>query len=160
MTIPAIGARLQTDPFDTAAETAALVGARTDLGAVVSFTGLVRADEGLIALTLEHYPAMTLPQMQAIADEAATRWPGTIGTVIHRHGRLAPGTPIVLVLTASPHRADAFAAAEFLMDWLKTKAPFWKREEWADGTTRWVEAKAGDDTAAARWYRSHTNGNA
>jgi molybdopterin synthase catalytic subunit len=154
-----ITAKLQTDPFDAAAETAALIGACTDLGApqigaVVSFTGLVRADEGLIALTLEHYPAMTLPQMQAIATEAATRWPGTHGTIIHRHGRLSPGAAIVLVLTASPHRADAFAAAEFLMDWLKTKAPFWKREEWADGTTRWVEAKAVDDIATERWKHS------
>jgi molybdopterin synthase catalytic subunit len=146
-----IAARLQTDPFDVAAETAALIGQRTDLGAIVSFTGLVRADDGLVALTLEHYPAMTLAQMQAIADVAAARWPGTHGIVIHRHGRLTPGKPIVLVLTASPHRAHAFAAAEYLMDWLKTQAPFWKREEWADGTTRWVEAKAVDDAAAARW---------
>lgn len=146
-----ISARLQTDPFDAAAEQAALVGTRTDLGAVVSFTGLVRADDGLVALTLEHYPAMTLPQMQAIAASAATRWTGVHGTIIHRHGRLLPAEAIVLVLTASPHRADAFAAAEFLMDWLKTKAPFWKREEWADGSTRWVEAKAQDDAAAAHW---------
>lgn len=146
-----ITARLQPEPFDVAAETAALIGPRTDLGAIVSFTGLVRADDGLVALTLEHYPAMTLAQMQAIAVSAATRWPGTIGTCIHRHGRLTPGAPIVLVLTASPHRADAFAAAEYLMDWLKTKAPFWKREEWADGSTRWVDAKGSDDSAAARW---------
>ncbi|WP_439545123.1 molybdenum cofactor biosynthesis protein MoaE [Sandarakinorhabdus sp.] len=146
-----ITARLQAEPFDAAAEQAALVGTRTDLGAVVSFTGLVRADGGLVALTLEHYPAMTLPQMQAIAAQAAARWPGTHGIIIHRHGRLLPGDAIVLVLTASPHRADAFAAAEFLMDWLKTKAPFWKRELWADGSTRWVEAKAADDRAAARW---------
>lgn len=151
MSSVAIAARLQSDPFDLAAEQAALVGTRTDLGAVVSFTGLVRADEGLVALTLEHYPAMTLAQMQAIADQAATRWPDIIGTIIHRHGRLTPGAPIVLVLTASPHRAHAFAAAEFLMDWLKTKAPFWKQEEWADGSTRWVEAKAHDNHAAARW---------
>ena len=149
-----ITARLQAESFDAAAETAALIGPRTDLGAIVTFTGLVRADDGLIALTLEHYPAMTLPQMQAIALEAATRWPGTHGTIIHRHGRLPPGAAIVLVLTASPHRADAFAAAEFLMDWLKTKAPFWKREEYADGTGRWVEAKALDDAAAARWQQA------
>ncbi len=146
-----ISAHLQAEPFDLAAEQAALVGSHTDLGAVVSFTGLVRADDGLIALTLEHYPAMTLAQMQAIAADAAARWPGVLGRIIHRHGRLLPGAPIVFVLTASPHRADAFAAAEYLMDWLKTKAPFWKREEWADGSTRWVEAKASDDTAKDRW---------
>ncbi len=146
-----ITARLQPGAFDAAAEQAALLAGRTDLGAAVQFTGLVRADEGLIALTLEHYPAMTLASMQAIAADAAARWPGVLGTIIHRHGRLLPGEPIVLVTTASPHRGDAFAAAQFLMDWLKTKAPFWKKEEWANGTTRWVEAKASDDAAADRW---------
>ena len=151
MTLPAIGARLQTEPFDSAAEQAALLANRSDLGAAVQFTGLVRADAGLVALTLEHYPAMTLAQVQAIAADAAARWPDTIGTIIHRHGRLLPGDAIVLVTTASPHRAHAFAAAQYLMDWLKTHAPFWKREEWADGTSRWVEAKVSDDAAAARW---------
>lgn len=151
MTLPAIGARLQAEAFDAAAEQAALLAGRTDLGAAVCFTGLVRADDGLVALTLEHYPAMTLRQMQGIAANAAARWPGVVGAIIHRHGRLLPGEPIVLVVTAAPHRADAFAAAGFLMDWLKTKAPFWKREEWADGTARWVEAKASDDAAVQRW---------
>ncbi len=146
-----ISASLQAGPFDAAAEQAALLAGRTDLGAAVQFTGLVRADAGLIALTLEHYPAMTLAQMQAIADQAAARWPGVAGRIIHRHGRLRPGETIVLVTTASAHRGDAFAAAEFLMDWLKTAAPFWKREEWADGTTRWVEARSSDDAAAERW---------
>ncbi len=146
-----IAARLQSEPFDTAAEQAALLGGRTDLGAAVAFTGLVRADDGLVALTLEHYPAMTLAQMQVIAADAAIRWPDTTGTIIHRFGRMLPGELIVLVATASPHRAHAFAAAQFLMDWLKTKAPFWKREEWTDGSTRWVEAKGSDDAAAERW---------
>jgi molybdopterin synthase catalytic subunit len=145
-------ARLQPERFDGAAEVSALTRGRIDLGAVVSFTGLVRADGGLAALTLEHYPAMTLRQMQRIADEAATRWPDVHGIIIHRHGRLEPGEAIVLVTTASPHRQSAFEAASFLMDWLKTKAPFWKREEWADGSARWVEAKAGDDEAAGRWW--------
>lgn len=146
-----ISARLQSEAFDAAAEQSALIGSSTDLGAAVAFTGLVRADEGLVALTLEHYPAMTLARMQAIAADAARRWPDTIGTIIHRHGRLLPGDAIVLVSAASPHRANAFAAAHFLMDWLKTQAPFWKREEWADGTARWVEAKTSDDAAADRW---------
>lgn len=146
-----IAARLQAEPFEAAAEQAALLAGRSDLGAAVSFTGLVRADDGLVALTLEHYPAMTLTQMQAIADQASARWPGVEGSIIHRHGRLLPGEAIVLVTTASPHRADAFAAAQYLMDWLKTKAPFWKREERADGSARWVEAKASDDAAAGRW---------
>ena len=151
MTPPAIRARLQAGPFDAGTEQAALLAGRTDLGAAVSFTGLVRADGGLAALTLEHYPAMTLARMEAIAGDAAARWPGVAGTIIHRHGRLLPGDAIVLVATAAPHRGDAFAAAQFLMDWLKTRAPFWKREEWADGTVRWVEAKDSDDAAAGQW---------
>jgi molybdopterin synthase catalytic subunit len=147
----AIAARLQAGPFDAAAEQAALLAGRADLGAAVCFTGLVRADDGMVALTLEHYPAMTLAQMQAIADQAAARWPGVIGTIIHRHGRLTPGEAIVLVVTASEHRADAFASAQFLMDWLKTKAPFWKKEELGNGSSRWVEAKASDDAASDSW---------
>jgi molybdopterin synthase catalytic subunit len=138
--------RVSPDPFDAGAEQAALTAGRIDIGAVVAFTGLVRADDGLEALTLEHYPAMTLRQLEAIAAEAEARWPLIAGTIIHRHGRLLPGEPIVLVITASPHRAAAFAAAEFLMDWLKTRAPFWKH----DGSG-WVAAKASDDDAAARW---------
>jgi molybdopterin synthase catalytic subunit len=151
MMMNAIAACLQAGPFDAAAEQAALLAGRSDLGAAVQFTGLVRADDGLVALTLDHYPAMTLAQMRAIAAQAAARWPGVVGRIIHRHGRLLPGEPIVLVTTAAPHRGDAFAAAQFLMDWLKTKAPFWKREEWADGTSRWVEARSSDDAAAGRW---------
>lgn len=146
-----ITVRLQQTPFDAASEAQALTYGRIDLGAAVTFTGLVRADQGLIALTLEHYPAMTLKQMQTIAEQATTRWPDVAGTIIHRHGRLLPGEQIVLVATASPHRGAAFECAQFLMDWLKTKAPFWKREEWANGTTRWVEAKTQDNDAAERW---------
>jgi molybdopterin synthase catalytic subunit len=141
-----IGVRVTPDPFDAGAEAAALTAGRTDIGAIVSFTGLVRGDDDLEALTLEHYPAMTMRQLEAIAAEAWGRWPLLAGTIIHRHGRLLPGEPIVLVLIASAHRAAAFQAAEFLMDWLKTKAPFWKH----DGKA-WVEARASDDVAAARW---------
>lgn len=135
--------RVQPGPFDLGAEVAALTAGRSDIGAVVSFTGLVRD----VALTLEHYPAMTERQLAAIAADAAARWQLLGATVIHRFGSLAPADPIVLVATAARHRGAAFAAAEFLMDWLKTRAPFWKRE--AGGG--WVEAKATDDAAAARW---------
>ncbi len=144
-----ITTRTQAEPFDAAAETAALTTARTDIGAVVTFTGHVRAENGLEALTLEHYPAMTDRQLTAIAAEAAARWPLLGGTVIHRHGRLLPGEAIVLVAIASAHRQAAFEAAEFLMDWLKTRAPFWKH----DGSG-WVAAKASDDAAAARWGKA------
>ncbi|WP_426164859.1 molybdenum cofactor biosynthesis protein MoaE [Sandarakinorhabdus sp. DWP1-3-1] len=141
-----ITTRTQPQPFDTAAETAALTAGRTDIGAVVTFTGHVRAENGLEALTLEHYPAMTDRQMATIAAEAEARWPLLAGTVIHRHGRLLTGEAIVFVAVASAHRQAAFEAAEFLMDWLKTRAPFWKH----DGSD-WVAAKASDDDAAARW---------
>lgn len=146
--------RVQPKPFDAAAELAALTEGRSDVGAVVSFTGLVRADAGnlgrLTALTLEHYPAMTTRAIATVAAEAEARWPLTGGIIIHRVGRLLPGEPIVLVAVASAHRAAAFAGAEFLIDWLKTRAPFWKREE-TGGTSRWVAAKASDDAAADRW---------
>ena len=149
-----IATRVQAAPFDAAAEIAALTAGRSDIGAVVSFTGIVRGDANelgaLISLTLEHYPAMTEQALRAIAAEAEARWPLTGGIVIHRVGRLLPGDPIVLVAIASAHRAAAFAAAEFLMDWLKTKAPFWKAEARADGTT-WVAARDSDAAAAARW---------
>ena len=145
-----IAVRVQHEAFDTAAELAALSTGRSNVGAVVSFTGLVRADDGLASLTLEHYPAMTAKAIAAVAAEAEARWPLTGGIVIHRVGRLVPGDPIVLVAVASAHRTAAFEACEFLMDWLKTKAPFWKREE-IGGATRWVAAKGDDDAAAARW---------
>lgn len=145
--------RVQEAPFDLGAESAALTAGRTDIGGLASFVGLCRADDGLAALVLEHYPGMTERALRKIADEAWARWPLTGCTVIHRVGRLVPGEPIVLVLTASAHRAAALEACAFLIDWLKTSAPFWKREEFAGGESRWVEAKATDDAAAARWAK-------
>jgi molybdopterin synthase catalytic subunit len=146
-----IGVRVQAGPIDSAAETAALTTGRSDVGALVSFVGHVRADAGLTALTLEHYPAMTERQLAAIAAAAAARWPLLGGVVIHRFGRMQPGEAIVLVAISSAHRAAAFEAAAFLMDWLKTRAPFWKVEE--RGTDRaWVQARASDDAAAQRWH--------
>ncbi len=145
--------RVQEAPFDMGAETAALTAGRQDVGGVASFLGICRGDGGLAAMVLEHYPGMTERALTRIAEEACTRWPLTGCTVIHRHGRLVPGDPIVLVLTASAHRVAALESCAFLIDWLKTKAPFWKREEFAGGTSRWVEAKAEDDEAAARWSR-------
>jgi molybdopterin synthase catalytic subunit len=145
--------RLQREPFDIAAEVAKLSGGRTDVGAVVTFTGICRADEKgapIAALTLEHYPGMAEAEIARHVEEARVRWPLLGVTVIHRHGRLKPGEVIVLVATASSHRQAAFAAAEFLMDYLKTRAPFWKQVESAGGTT-WVDAKAADDEAAERW---------
>lgn len=145
--------RLQREPFDVNAEVAALISDRTDIGAVVTFTGQCRADENgepIAALTLEHYPGMAETEIARHADEAQARWPLLGVTVIHRYGRLVPGDGIVLVATASSHRQAAFAAAAFLMDYLKTRAPFWKQVEKASGTA-WVDAKAADDAAADRW---------
>ena len=143
--------RVQEAPFDLGAETTALLAGRTDIGGLASFLGVCRGDDGLTAMVLEHYPGMTERALGRIAEEACARWPLTGCTVIHRVGRLVPGDPIVLVLTASPHRAAALESCAFLIDWLKTKAPFWKREEFAGGGSRWVEAKAADDEAAAKW---------
>lgn len=142
--------RVQEAPFDLAQETAALAAGRADVGAVASFLGICRADDGLAAMVLEHYPAMTERALARIAAEAEARWPLTGCTVIHRVGRILPGEPIVLVLTASAHRAAALESCAFLIDWLKTKAPFWKLEETASGA-QWVKALASDDRAAARW---------
>ena len=145
--------RVQREDFEPGAEVAALTGGRHDVGGVVTFVGLVRdlADGKAIgAMTLEHYPGMTEKQLQAIDDEANKRWPLAASLVIHRYGRLEPGDRIVLVATASPHRDAAFDACRFLIDWLKTQAPFWKLEEGEAGA-RWVEAKASDDAAAQRW---------
>jgi molybdopterin synthase catalytic subunit len=145
--------RLQREPFDAAAEAAALTRSRTDVGAVVTFTGICRGDEAgkpIAALILEHYPGMAEAEIGRHVAEAVERWPLLGVTVIHRYGRIACGEDIVLVVTASSHRQAAFAAAEFLMDYLKTRAPFWKQVEQADGKM-WVESKHTDDAAAARW---------
>jgi molybdopterin synthase catalytic subunit len=145
--------RLQEADFDAAAEAAALVGGRTDVGAVVTFTGICRGTplpDPIAAITLEHYPGMAEAEISRHVEAATRRWPLLGVTVIHRYGRLVPGENIVLVVTAAVHRQDAFAAAEFIMDFLKTKAPIWKREE-RSGGARWVEAKPTDDVAADRW---------
>jgi molybdopterin synthase catalytic subunit len=134
--------------FDLGAEIAALADGAA--GAVASFTGHVRRDDGLSSLTLEYYPAMTEAEIARMAEEATARWPLTGITVIHRVGMLAPGEAIVLVAVAAPHRAEAFAACEFLVDYLKTSAPFWK-EERRDGETRWIEARQTDTAAMERW---------
>ena len=141
---------IQTEDFDVSAEIAALSAGREDIGAVVTFSGHVRGDDGLVALTLEHYPGMTEREIAAHVAEAQTRWPLLGVSVIHRIGRLEPGDRIVLVAVASAHRASAFEAADFLMDYLKTRAPFWKEEARAEGS-EWVEAREADDTAAKRW---------
>src|ERR1700686_567827 len=147
--------RLQREPFDTATGAAKLSRGRMDVGALVSFTGICRGDEAgepIAALTLEHYPGMAEAEIERHVAEAKERWPLLGVTVIHRHGRLVPGDDIVLVATASSHREAAFAAASFLMDYLKTRAPFWKQVEKISGKT-WVDAKAADDAAAERWSR-------
>jgi len=146
--------RLQREPFDAAEEAAALTRERTDVGAVVSFTGICRGDENgkpITALTLEHYPGMAEAEIKRHVAEASKRWPLLGVTVIHRYGRIAPGEDIVLVVTTSSHRQAAFAAAEFLMDYLKTRAPFWKQVEQSGGKS-WVDSKSADDAAAERWH--------
>jgi molybdopterin synthase catalytic subunit len=145
--------RLQREDFDAAAETAALMRGRADIGALVTFTGICRSGDGserIAAMTLEHYPEMAEAEIARHVAEAENRWPLLGVTVIHRHGRLVSGDHIVMVATAAAHRGDAFAAAEFLMDYLKTRAPFWKQEELA-GATAWVAATEADDAAADRW---------
>jgi molybdopterin synthase catalytic subunit len=142
--------RLQREDFDAGAEIARLSHGRTDVGAVASFTGVCRGTDGIAAMTLEHYPGMAEAEIERHVEEAQARWPLLGVTVIHRYGRLVPGDNIVLVVTASQHREAAFAAAEFLMDYLKTRAPFWKKEERAGGDG-WVEARDSDAAAAARW---------
>jgi molybdopterin synthase catalytic subunit len=145
--------RIQTHDFDPGAETDALVRGRTDIGAVASFVGYCRDEGGsLAALELEHYPGMAEDEIARATREAEARWPLLGATVIHRYGRIAPGERIVLVAVASGHRGAAFSAAEMLMDYLKTRAPFWKRAVRHDGAVEgWIESKTEDDLAAARW---------
>ena len=144
--------RVQAEDFDVAAEIGKLSRLTTNVGAVVTFTGVCRDEDGrLAALVLEHYPGMAEAEIGRIAAEAAERWPLVGLTVIHRHGRLLPGDNIVLVVAASAHRQAAFEAAGFLMDFLKTRAPFWKKEHVVDAAGDWVEAKADDDRAVERW---------
>ena len=145
--------RVQVEDFDVGAELARLTAGRTDVGGVASFIGLVRDLAGgaeVGAMTLEHYPGMTEKKLAEIEAEAHRRWPLQASLIIHRYGRLEPGDRIVLVATASPHRQAALESCAFLIDWLKTKAPFWKVEETAAGP-RWVEARGSDDEATARW---------
>ena len=147
--------RVQTEDFDLAAELAAMTDGNLSVGGLVSFVGLVRDMAGgsaVSAMTLEHYPGMTERKLAEIEQEARTRWPLEETLIIHRHGRLQPGDQIVLVATASAHREAAFEACHFLIDWLKTQAPFWKLEDGPEGA-HWVEAKAEDDVAADRWSR-------
>ena len=145
--------KIQAQDFDIAAEIGELTAGRADIGAVGTFSGLCRDEAGaLVALELEHYPGMAEAEIGRIAVEAIGRWPLQGLTVIHRHGRIRPGENIVLVVTASAHRLAAFEAANFLMDYLKSRAPFWKKEHRADGSDGgWVEAKDSDEAAAARW---------
>jgi molybdopterin synthase catalytic subunit len=145
--------RVQEQPFEVGAELAALTAGRTDIGALASFVGLVRDAAGeLTAMTLEHYPGMTERKLAEIEAEANARWRLQASLIVHRYGRMLPGEPIVLVATASEHRAAALEACAFLIDWLKTQAPFWKLEE-RSGEARWVETRDADQLAAARWDR-------
>ena len=146
--------RVERADFDVGVEVARLTADRTDIGAIVTFSGTVRGGSGadaITAMTLEHYPGMTEAELARVEAEAGKRWPLQASLIVHRVGTLKPGDNIVLVVTASAHRQAAFAAAEFLMDYLKTRAPFWKKEMRADGQVRWVAARECDGEAARRW---------
>ena len=147
--------RVQSDPFDAGAELTVFSSSVSGAGAVVSFTGIVRGDNDLAALEIEHYQAMTTPAIEAIVAEASTRWSLSDALVIHRHGRLAVGEAIMMVVTAAPHRRAAFEAADFLMDYLKSRAPFWKKEIGPDGEM-WVAAK-GSDEDDLKWWKEIGN---
>jgi len=151
--------RVQADDFDIGAEVKALTGGRSDIGAVVTFTGTVRGDtpdHPITSMTLEHYPGMTEAELARVEAEANDRWPLLDSLIVHRYGTLKPGDNIVLVITASAHRQAAFEAAEFLMDYLKSRAPFWKKEEGPDGSGRWVDARECDEKAVSRWDKTRT----
>jgi molybdopterin synthase catalytic subunit len=155
-----VAVRVQREDFDLTTEVAGLTKGRTDIGAVVTFTGTVRGDAKgrlLHSMTLEHYPGMTEAELSRVEAEAKARWPLQASLVIHRYGELLPGDNIVLVVTASPHRHAAFEAAAFLMDYLKTRAPFWKKETGLDGSGSWVDAREADDAALARWQAPERN---
>tara|TARA_E500000331_G_scaffold291173_1_gene287545 strand:- start:1062 stop:1538 length:477 start_codon:yes stop_codon:yes gene_type:complete len=149
--------KVQSENFDVGAELSALTTGNTAIGGMTSFVGLVRdlgGEDALKAMTLEHYPGMTEKMLRKIEAEANDRWPLEASLIVHRYGRLEPGDQIVLVATASPHRQAAFDSCAFLIDWLKTKAPFWKLEDTQNEGARWVEAKAADDRAAERWEQT------
>jgi molybdopterin synthase catalytic subunit len=153
---PLIRVAIQREDFDVAREVERLTKGRGDIGAVVTFTGLCRDEAGTLeALELEHYPGMAEDEIERVAKQAAQRWPLLGATAIHRYGKVLPGENIVLVIATSPHRRAAFEAAEFIMDYLKTRAPFWKKEHRRDGSIgEWVEAKDADDSAAERWEQA------
>ncbi len=149
-----MGVKVQSEDFDVASEVDALASGRTDIGAIVTFTGRVRDDDKgrpIKSMTLEHYPGMTEEELSRIEADANARWPLQASLIIHRTGELSPGDNIVLVVTASAHRQAALEAAGFLMDYLKTRAPFWKKETGPAGESSWVEARENDETAATRW---------
>jgi molybdopterin synthase catalytic subunit len=145
--------RVQAEDFDIGAEVRALTAGCTDIGAVVTFTGTVRGGTSITSMTLEHYPGMTDAELMRVEAEARERWPLQDCLVIHRYGTLRPGDNIVLVVTASAHRHAAFEAAMFLMDYLKVRAPFWKKESGGNGDERWVDAREDDDTSLERWTK-------
>jgi len=149
-----MGVRVQREDFDVGKEIDRLTAERTDIGAVVTFTGRVRGEangQPITSMTLEHYPGMTEQELARVEAEACERWPLQASLIIHRIGELKPGDNIVLVVTTSAHRQAAFEAAEFLMDYLKTRAPFWKKEAGPDGRGRWVDARDSDEAALERW---------